>query len=138
MDRRTGSGTFTFQHRPIDLPLPMQEHLLGAHGAFVQDREASGGDGSTWFGLKNVGLLRLDPELTRIEVVGGDARVVAANVHGATIVRHEGTTLLGLPSNEAEVVWLADTAGRVIRTFANPYGPGGTPFKVCDVEWWTD
>jgi len=132
--RITGSGAFTFRHRPIDVPSSMQEHIVGAHAAFAPDREAAGGDGSTWFTLKDVGLLRLDPGLTGIEVIGGDPRIVASNVHGASIFRHEGTTYLGLPSNEAEAVWIADTAGRVIRTFANPYGPGGAPFKVCDVE----
>jgi hypothetical protein len=134
MASTTGTGKFTFRHRPIDMPERMREHITGAHGAFAPDREASGGDGSTWFSLKNVGLLRLDPGLTGIEVVGGDPRIVAANVHGACLFRHEGTTYLGLPSNEAEAVWLTDTAGRVIRTFASPYGPGGAPFKVCDVE----
>jgi hypothetical protein len=134
MARTTGSGAFTFRHRPIELPSPMQEHLLGAHGAFAPDREADGGDGSTWFSLKDVGLLRLDPELSRIEVVGGDPRIVAANVHGASILRHGGSTYLGLPSNDAETVWIADTAGRVVRTFPNPYGPGAAPFNVCDVE----
>lgn len=134
MVRTTGSGAFTFRQRPIDMPEPMREHLGGAHGAFAQDREVDGGDGSTWFGLKNVGLLRLDAGLTGIEVVGGDPRIVAANVHGGCIVRHDGRTYLGLPSDEAEAVWIADTSGQIIRTFANPYGPDGAPFKVCDVE----
>jgi hypothetical protein len=134
MAKTTGSGAFTYRHRPLELPPIMQEHLVGAHGAFAPDREAAGGDGSTWFSLKNVGLLRLDPALARIEVIGGDPRIVAANVHGACLFRHEGQTYLGLPSNDAETVWIADTAGRVIRTFPNPYGPEGNPFKVCDVD----
>jgi hypothetical protein len=134
MVRTTGSGAFTFRERLIDLPQLVRENIIGAHGAFVQDREADGGDGSTWFSLKNVGLLRLDPRLDGVEVIGGDPRIVAANVHGGCIVRHEGMTFLGLPSNDAEAVWLADTTGRVVRTFGNPYGPGGDPFNVCDVE----
>lgn len=132
--RTTGTGRFTFQHRSIDLPFTMREHILGAHSSFAVDREATGGDGSTWFTLKGVGLVRVDPGLTAIDVIGGDPRIVSSNVHGACIFRDEKTPYLGLPSNEAEVVWVADLAGRVIRTFANPYGDRGAPFKVCDVE----
>jgi hypothetical protein len=132
MSRTTGSGIFTFRHRPIEVPDRVAEHMAGAHGAFIKD--AADGDGSTWFGLKNVGLLRLDPDLTRIEVVGGDPRLVAANIHGGCVVRHGGTTYLGLPSNEAQAVWLTDTSGNVVRTFENPYGQTDAPFNVCDVE----
>lgn len=135
MTRTSGSGAFRFRQRQIDLPDPMREHLDGAHGAFIPDRESAGGDGSTWFALKDVGLLRLDPGLTAIEVIGGDRRIVSANVHGGCVVRHEGSTYLGLASNDAETVWLADASGQVVRTFPNPYGPGGAPFNVCDVEF---
>ena len=135
MPRTTGTGSLTFKHRPIALPPQMRGHLDGAHSAFAPDREVDGGDGSTWFSLKGVGLLRLGPDLSQIEVIGGDARLVEGNIHGATIVRHEAGTFLALASNDAETVWLTDNSGRVIRSFANPYGIGGSPFNVCDVAF---
>ncbi len=135
MTRTTGSGSFTFRHRPIDLPGPMRQQLEGAHSAFAPDREADGGDGSTWFTLKGVGLLRLDPELGGIEVIEGDAELARANIHGAGLFRRDGETFLALPSDEAETLWITDTTGHIIRTFPNPYGTGGAPFKVCDVAY---
>ena len=54
------------------------------------------GDDSTWFSLKGVGLLRLTPELDRIDVIGGDAAIVQANIHGATVIRHERSSLAAL------------------------------------------
>lgn len=134
MDRTTGTGAFTFRQRSIDVPERMREHLVDAHSAFAPDPEIAGGDGSTWFTLKGVGLMRLDSALTGIEVIGGDPLITEANIHGACLFRHEGETYLALPSNEAETVWITDMQGRIIRVFANPYGTGGDPFKVCDVE----
>lgn len=132
--RTTGSGRFTFGHRPITLPDRVREHLGASHGAFSPDRELDGGDGSTWFALKSVGLLRLDPALTEISVVGGDPLIQAANIHGSCLVRLGGDTWLGLASDDAQTVWLTDMTGRIVRTFSNPYGPAGSPFNVCDVE----
>ena len=136
--KTTGTGPFTFRARPIELPSPIEQHLEAAHSAFVPDRAIDGGDDSTWFSLKGVGLLRLTPELDRIEVVGGDPAIVRSNVHGATAIRHEGETYLALASDEAECVWLTDTDGRIVRTFGNPNGPGGSPFHVCDVAYSDD
>jgi len=136
--KTTGSGAFTYRVRPIELPSPIGEHLEAAHSAFVPDRVLDGGDDSTWLSLKGVGLLRLTPELDRIDVIGGDAAIVESNIHGATVIRREGHTYLALASDEAERVWLTDTDGRIVRTFGNPNGPGGSPFNVCDVAWSDD
>ena len=106
--KTTGSGSFTYRARPIKLPSPIEQHLEAAHSAFVPDRALDGGDDSTWFSLKGVGLLRLTPELDRIDVIGGDAAIVQANIHGATVLRHEGQTFLALASDDAERVWLTD------------------------------
>ena len=122
--KTTGTGPFTYRARPIELPSPIEQHLEAAHSAFVPDRALDGGDDATWFSLKGVGLLRLTPELDRIDVIGGDAAIVQANIHGATVLRHEGQTYLALASDDAERVWLTDTDGRIVRTFGNPDGRG--------------
>jgi hypothetical protein len=127
----TGSGRFTYRHRPISMPDGMLQHLPAAHSAFLPDRN---GDGSTFFTLKGLGLLRLGPCLDRIEIVGGDDPIIAANIHGACFIRRDGEDYLGLPSEEAETVWITDRLGHIVRSFPNPYGPGGPPFKVTDLE----
>jgi hypothetical protein len=133
--KTTGTGPFTYRVRPIELPAPIEQHLGAAHSSFVPDRALDGGDDSTWFSLKGVGLLRLTPELDRIDVIGGDATIVQSNIHGATVIRHEGQAYLALASDEAERVWLTDTDGRIVRTFGNPDGQGESPFNVCDVAY---
>lgn len=134
----TGSGRFTFRLLPVELPDAMREHLGEAHGGFAPDPEASGGDGSTWFGLRGVGLLRLTPDLARVEVVGGDFDLARSNLHNACLVRAGREPLLALPSDEAQKVFVTDRTGKIVHTFDNPYGmaeAADRPFRVCDVEY---
>lgn len=130
----TGSGRYTFRHRPIEIPEAMQEHLQGAHGGFAVDSEADGGDGSTYFSLKGVGLLRLGPQLDEIEVLGGDPALTAVNLHNTCLFRESGKTYLALPSDEGQKAFLASTDGALVRTFPNPYGDERA-FRVCDLEY---
>jgi hypothetical protein len=58
-----------------------------------------------------------------------------ANIHGGALLRRDSRIYLALPSDGAERIWVTDTAGHIVRTFGNPYGPDGSPFKVCDVEY---
>ena len=131
----TGSGEFTFRHRPIEFPAAMSEHLVKAHGGFAHDAQSTGGDGATYFALKDVGLLRLAPDLSGIEVVGGDERFASVNVHNTCLFREHGETFLALPSDEAQRAFLTTLSGQVLRVFPNPYAPAETPFRVCDLEY---
>jgi hypothetical protein len=131
----TGAGSFVYRHRPLDLPPRMKENLAGAHSAFLPDREVDGGDGATWFTLSGVGLLRLDRDLNAIDDIGGDAELAGANIHGGAILRRDSRMYLALASDSAERLWITDSTGHIIRTFESPYGPGGSPFKVCDAAY---
>jgi len=131
----TGSGAYVFRHLPVEFPAPMAEQLVHAHGGFAQDLEPAGGDGSTYFSLKGVGLLRLRPDLSGIEVVGGHEAFTGVNLHNTCLFREAGEAYLALPSDEAQRAFLTTLDGRLLRTFPNPYGAGGDPFRVCDVEY---
>ena len=133
--RTTGSGAFTFRHRPLTLPEAMRTHLRGAHGGFAPDPEVRGGTGSTYFSLKGVGLMRIEPDLSAIEVIGGDPSFVGVNLHNTCLFREAGETYLALPSDQAQKVFITDTSGKLIRTFGNPYGSGKGAFRVCDLEY---
>lgn len=135
MAKTTGSGPFTYRHRDIDIPSGMADNLEVAHGAFGGDREIPGGDGSTWFQLKGVGLMRLDPSLESIEVIGGDPELIDTNIHGVAVLEGAGGRSLALASDESQKVWITDETGHVIRAFENPYGSDESPFKVCDVAF---
>jgi len=131
----TGSGAYVFRHLPIEIPAVMAEHLVHAHGGFAQDLEAAGGDGSTYFSLRGVGLLKLAPDLASIDVVGGDESFTGVNLHNTCLFRDAGQTYLALPSDEAQRAYLATLDGNLLRTFPNPYGADGAPFRVCDLEY---
>ncbi len=131
----TGSGKYTFRHYPIEVPAEMAKHLKGAHGGFARDPEADGGDGSTYFSLKNVGLMRLAPDLSGIEIIGGDAAFTGVNLHNTCLFREGGETYLALPSDEAQKAFLTTTSGTLLRTFPNPYSAGKKAFRVCDLEY---
>lgn len=134
-DRTTGSGELTFRHVPLPFPEAMAEHLVHAHGGFAHNSEAEGGDGETYFALKGVGLLRLSPDMSRIDVIGGDERFATVNVHNTCLFREHGETYLALPSDEAQQAFLTTLKGDVLRVFPNPYGPEQGAFRVCDLEY---
>lgn len=131
----TGSGNLTYRHLPLQLPPAMAEHLVHAHGGFAHFGADLGGDGSSYFALKNVGLLRLAPDLGRVEVIGGDERFANVNVHNTSAFVSGGTPYLALPSDEAQQAFLTNLEGSLLRTFPNPYGEGDQPFRVCDLEY---
>lgn len=131
----SGQGDFRYRHRDIDWPDEFKKNIGSAHGGFAPDRNSVESDGSTWFCLKGVGLLHLSSDLERLEVVGGDAVFRDVNVHNTAIFRNSGATYLALPSDQAQKVFITTTAGKVVRTLPNPYGDGGAPFRVCDVEF---
>ena len=133
--KTTGKGELRFRHHPLDLPASFRNHLAAAHGGFAIDPEDSGGDGSTYFCLKGVGLLRLTPDLSRLEIVGGDASFRNVNVHNACLFRRAQRTFLALPSDEAQRVFITSTSGELVRILPNPYGDSGPAFRVCDVEF---
>ena len=131
----TGSGEYVFRHVPIELPPVVAEHLAGAHGGFARDDRATGGDGSTYFSLKGVGLLRLRPDLSGVDVIGGDSALTGVNLHNTSLFREGGEPYLALPSDEAQRAFLTTLDGQLLRTFPNPYGEGNQPFRVCDLEY---
>lgn len=133
--RTTGQGDYVFRHRPVALPPEMKKHLVHAHGGFAVHTKELGGDGSAYFSLKGVGLLRLSADLSRVETVGGDSALSSANIHNTCLFQTEGKAYLALPSDQAQTVWLTDLQGGLVQTFLNPYVESGRPFRVCDVEY---
>ncbi len=132
--RSTGGEFYRFAHRVVHVPEEVQNNIGGAHGGFAVDRIAEGGDGSTWFCLKGVGLVRINPQLTSMKVIGGDEAIVNANVHNTCVLRQGNSRFLILPSDEAQKIFMVDDKGKVVRTFPNPYGDEGGAFRVCDIE----
>ncbi|MGE4620420.1 MAG: sialate O-acetylesterase [Planctomycetota bacterium] len=132
--KSTGDGFYRFAARTVYVPEEVKQHINGAHGGFAVDRIHDGGDGSTYFCLKGVGLIRIDPALTRLEVIGGDAAIRDVNIHNTCIIRDDGQPYFALPSDEAQKVFITDKKGQLIRTLPNPYGEDGGAFRVCDVE----
>ena len=130
----TGEGEFRFRHHPLELPALVREHLAKAHGGFAADSKDQGGDGSVYFCLRDVGLLRLHADLSQVEVLGGDKAIRRVNVHNAALLRRSDQSYLALPSDQAQRVFLTDMRGKLVRTFPNPYGEKAAPFRVCDVD----
>lgn len=109
--------------------------MVHAHGGFAHDSIAAGGDGATYFSLKGLGLLRLDPKLSEVRVLGGAESFRHVNLHNTCLFRVAEKPYLALPSDEAGSAFLTDLTGELLRTFPNPYGEGDKPFRVCDLEF---
>ncbi len=131
----TGSGEYTFRHLPVQIPAEMAQQLVHAHGGFAHDARSAGGDGSTYFALKGVGLLNLRADVSAVDVIGGDESFANVNVHNTCLFRAHGETFLALPSDEAQRAFLTSPRGQLLRTFPNPYGDSGQAFRVTDLEY---
>ena len=132
--KSTGDGFYRFAVCTVYVPEEVKQHINGAHGGFAVDRIHDGGDGSTYFCLKGVRLIRIDPALTRLEVIGGDAVIRDVNMRNICIIRDGGQPYFALLSDEAQNLFITDKKRKLIRTLPNPYGEGGGVFRVCDVE----
>lgn len=134
-DAITGSSAFRFRYNAelSKLPKEITEHIEKAHGGF-----AKGPDGEVYFGLKNVGPVRISPDLRTKTVIPSSEGVRTGGLHNTTYVDRDGGLLI-LPDNEhAEIHILTvkgEEAGRLGRPDVNEYYEDEShPYRPTDVE----
>ncbi|MEQ8848548.1 hypothetical protein [Botrimarina sp.] len=138
-DATTGSGDLRFRYRAdlSQLPGAINASIERAHGGF-----AKAPDGSLYFGLKGVGVVRVSADLREKTVVAGDQAMQHAGLHNTTYVDRDGG-LLVLPDNEQAKVYVLKTDGSKVGELGRPavndyYRDDSNPYRPTDTDVGTD
>ena len=145
----SGQGDLKFRvlYTSSILPAKAQEVLEKAHGGFAVDRRD--GQGETYFALPGAGILRISPDLKKVDLLDTDASMRDTNMHNATIwFDQRGTGFLTFPGNQSNRVYTTSLDGKLLHTLEPPtqkvkfaeekvktYFAEGGPFIPTDVEY---
>ena len=144
----SGQGNLQFRvlYTSSILPPKAQEVLEKAHGGFAVDRR--NGKGETYFALPGAGILRIRPDLKKVDLLDTDAGMRDTNMHNAMIWFDGGQGYLTFPGNQSNRVYTTSLDGKLVHTLepptekddlgaetANTYFKEGGPFIPTDVEY---
>ena len=112
-DRTSGQGQFVFAHREElnNLPAAAHEFEVDLHGAFAVDNRE--GYGQIYYGMPGFGILRIDSDLHKQEVINLPDELRSGNFHGAKIGDIAGNRRLIFPANNDEKVVILTLDGDV-------------------------
>ena len=118
--KTSGQGPFEFALRSdlYTLPAAAQEHEVDLHGGFaIDDRPARG---ELYYGMPGYGIMRIDADLRRQEVIGLPDELTPLNFHSTKIAEFDGGLRLVLPANNDEMVVVLTLDGEVDFTLSRP------------------
>lgn len=136
-DRTSGQGQFVFAHREElnNLPAAAREFEVDLHGAFAVDNRE--GYGQIYYGMPGFGILRVDSDLQKQEVINLPDELRSVNFHGAKIGDIAGNRRLIFPANNDEKVVILTLDGDVDFSLPRPifdeYQAEDVNYKPTDV-----
>ena len=110
--------------------------LESAHGGFALDSRE--GKGEVYWFLQGAGILRVNSEITRVDLLDTDPRMVALNMHNATFFVHGGKPMIAWPANLGHRVFVTDLEGKILHDIGRPTAQeyeGKEPYKPTDTEY---
>ncbi len=135
-ERTSGQDPFVFAHREdlSTLPLAAREQEVNLHGGFAIDARSD--FGHIYYGMPGVGIMRIDPDLGKQEVIGLPDTLGPLNFHGTKIGTFDGKRRLFLAANSDEMVVVLTLDGEVDFTLPRPafdeYQAEEAPYKPTD------
>jgi len=135
-DRLSGQAPFAFAHRGdlSTLPAAAQAQEVHLHGGFAVDPRQ--GMGQIYYGMPGCGILRVDPDLQRQEIIRLPNNLGDLNFHSTKIGKFDGKWRLFLPANDGELVAVVTTEGTVDFILPRPvfeeYQAPEVPYKPTD------
>jgi hypothetical protein len=138
MSSREHSGQapfeFTYCRDLHTLPAPALDHEANLHGGFALDGRPD--FGHVYFGMPGLGLLRVDPDLRRQELIKLSAALTPLNFHSVKLGTFDGKWRLFLPANDAAMVVVVSLEGDVDFVLPRPefeqYRAPDVPFMPTD------
>lgn len=108
---RSGSAPFEFIHRQEYHVLPgsVLDSEVNLHGGFAVDKR--GGFGHLYYGMPGCGILRIDPNLAKQELIELPAHLKPMNFHSTKLGSIDGAMRLFLPANGDALVAVVTLEG---------------------------
>lgn len=134
--KQSGQAPFIFVHRPdlSHLPAAAQEHEVNLHGGFAHDGRA--GFDQIYYGMPGCGIMRIDGDLQRQEIIPLPENLVDVNFHSTKIGDFDGQRRLILAANLDEQVVIMSLDGVVDFVLPRPvfeqYQDAEAPYKPTD------
>lgn len=135
--KKSGQAPLEFVHRPdlSNLPQQAKSFEVDLHGGFAVDDRPD--FGHIYYGMPGCGLLRIDPDLKRQELIKLPETLTPLNFHSTKIGEFDGKQRLILPANNDEMVAILTMEGEVDFLLRRPefdaYQEAETPFRPTDV-----
>ena len=133
----TGQGELTFKliYQTSDLPDAADAGITQAHGGFAVDRRP--GRGEAYWALPKVGILKVNSDLNKVEVLNTDMRMKTLTLHNATFWEGKGDRgYLTFPGVNGSRVFTTLLDGSMVNTLNAP--EKGFPFEDPRVFKWFD
>jgi len=118
--KTSGQEPFVFAQRGdlYNLPSAAREQEVNLHGGFaVDDRD---GYGQIYYGMPGCGIMRVDADLRKQEIISLPDELTPLNFHATKIVELDGNRRLILPANQDEMVVVLTLDGEVDFTLPRP------------------
>jgi hypothetical protein len=118
--KQSGEAPFVFVHRNDLHVLPSQvlDCEVNLHGGFAEDKRP--GQGQLYYGMPGSGILRIDPDLSRQELIELPEKLRPLNFHSTKLGSIEGTLRLFLPANGEAMVAVLTLDGAVDFVLSKP------------------
>ena len=135
-DKTSGQGQFVFGLREdlYSLPAAAKEQEVNLHGGFAVDSRP--GYGQVYYGMPGTGIMRIEADLQRQEIISLPDELTPLNFHGTKIGEVDGNLRLILPANNDEMVVVLTFDGEVDFTLPRPvfdeYKNEETVYKPTD------
>ena len=118
--KTSGQEPFVFAHREdlSNLPSAAREQEVSLHGEFAID--ARDGYGQIYYGMPGCGIMRVDADLKKQDIIGLPDELTPLNFHGTNIGEFDGSPRLFLSANNDESVVVLTLDGVVDFTLPRP------------------
>ena len=134
--KQSGSAPYAFAYRD-DLHVLPQSALdceVNLHGGFATDNRPD--MGHIYYGMPGCGILRIDPDLQRQELIQLPDKLKPLNFHSTKIGEIEGEQRLIMPANDDEMVAIISLDGNLDFVLSRPefeeYQSEEAPYKPTD------
>lgn len=130
----SGQGQFVFRVAVRSDALPEKVHAKNpydrrrkrtcldcAHGGFAYDHRE--GRGEVYWFLQGAGMMRVQRDRAKIELLDTDPEMLKFNMHNATFFEHEGKGRIAWPANRGARVFVTDVDGKLLHTIGRPTMP---------------
>jgi len=135
-DKLSGQAPFVFTHREnlYNLPSAAKEHEVNLHGGFAVD--ARDGYGQIYYGMPGYGIMRIDADLQKQDIINLPDELTPLNFHSTKIGEFDGNWRLFLPADNDELVVILSLEGEVDFILPRPvfdeYQAQEAPYKPTD------